>query len=308
MEADNVVAQRQPDVGADVDTDIDARAVVDHARFIGVVDAGARADVPAIVERPANIDTDQVGVPRVGIAIELAAHVLERVLQGQRSCRAETVIGVEVIDEAPALFLDAGQLRRVENQVDAVQERPFAVGKPVCPAELEVRRQQLVAGQVLGAEHRQAGGQPVARGRFAVPAEQCAGALLGVGVAVLDARIRAPQVRRVQRTREHRHEVLVVGTGGQLTVGVDRPRRRLEDRVRVVGTDVERPAFADLEALHQAHVRKQPRSELGVLVGQRRVDLRPCPGRRANADAGHLRLDIATIGLLVLGNQVDAAR
>ena len=89
--------------------------------------------------------------------------------------------------------------------------------------------------------------------------------VLGVGLAVLQARSERPQLGAIQRTDERRDEVAVGepdASGGR----IERHRRRLArvgDRLALVHAEVERPALVQLPARRvQAGIREQARPEL----------------------------------------------
>ncbi len=102
VEASNIVPECYPHVVAYVVTDVDTETVVGDVRSVGVIHAGIHTHVPLAAKTAAQIESDQVCVTRIAVTIELAANVLERVLQRHLRRSTKAPVRVEVIDEAPS--------------------------------------------------------------------------------------------------------------------------------------------------------------------------------------------------------------
>ena len=122
LESGEVVAERQPHVAAQVVADVDPCAVVHHLRIPGMHDARPDTRVPALAEAVSQVDTHEVRVARKALSVELAANILERVLQRQRGRGTDTTVCAEVVDQAPALLLGRRRQRAIVDKVDAIED------------------------------------------------------------------------------------------------------------------------------------------------------------------------------------------
>ena len=143
----------------------------------------------------------------------------------------------------------------------------------------------MATEQAVGVESLQRHRHRVAFDRLAVPAGGRTPALLGVRVAMLEAAGHLPQLAAIRSTDKGREEIFGEAARGQRSIRVQRLEVRTTQRVALVDTHVDGPAFLEYEALREAEVRESARAVFGGLGVDARVDLRALPRPRAHAEA-----------------------
>ena len=84
-----------------------------------------RTDVPVIAQIPAQLDAPQVDEPPQILVVDLVQQVLRAVLQGDLQALAPQVVQLQVVQELPAVEVEA-PVSGLEVQLGAVQQDPAA--------------------------------------------------------------------------------------------------------------------------------------------------------------------------------------